>query len=465
MLANTDNIYKHTYKWGRFAYLILLLFAILFYKERSAYGDSAYHIFHIIKDDKFAIQNYRFGAFFTQLGPLLTSKLGLSLNVVMLSYSSIFILYYYICYVVCGGILKNYKWALVLLVSQLLFVTDTFYSMQSELPQGLAMMMVLFSCVSSYDLNIKQIVPLLVIVVITVTVAFFHPLLVMPFLFIVLFLMLDKYAVRDLKLLISTATLFMITVLVKKYCYSTDYDTNTTWNAITAFKSMGNFWELPSHNRFIKYCIDNYYWIPFSFAITVVTYLIQRKWLKLPLYITSVLGYISLINICYHNVTPTDVYMENLYLSLALILAVPLLFDVLPSVQKPGFVASAVLLVVVLGLVRIYNAHHTYTDRQNWQRKFMKDNPHPKLAVSTTRVPMHILQFFWATPYEFWLLSTTETDKTACIFITDMLENYEKEAIASKHAMFNGWGFVDYNQFPERYFRFTDTASGYRIIK
>lgn len=75
MLANTDNTFKHTYKWCRLAYLILLLFAILFYKERSAYVDSAYHLFHIIKDDKFAIQNYSFGTFFTKLRPLLARKL------------------------------------------------------------------------------------------------------------------------------------------------------------------------------------------------------------------------------------------------------------------------------------------------------------------------------------------------------------------------------------------------------
>ncbi len=48
-----------------------------------------------------------------------------------------------------------------------------------------------------------------------------------------------------------------------------------------------------------------------------------------------------------------------------------------------------------------------------------------KLAVYETCVPLDILILTWATPYEFWLLSTTERQKTASILVIENLPQYE----------------------------------------
>ena len=80
--------------FGIFSYVILFILALLFYRERVIFLDMAFHLFYILKDNDLAIQNFRFGACFTQLFPYLGQKLGFSLDNIAKLYSSGFVLYY-----------------------------------------------------------------------------------------------------------------------------------------------------------------------------------------------------------------------------------------------------------------------------------------------------------------------------------------------------------------------------------
>lgn len=100
---------------GIFTYGVLLILSILFYKERTAFADISYHLFAILKDGTFAIQNNRFGAAITQLVPLVGSKLGLSLKAIAISYSIAFALLYLLIFIIICEYLKNTKIALAFL--------------------------------------------------------------------------------------------------------------------------------------------------------------------------------------------------------------------------------------------------------------------------------------------------------------------------------------------------------------
>ena len=114
-------MYKRLYFIGIGAYAIMLFFSILFYKERIIFLDTAFTLFHIIKDNHFYIGFYRFGDAFNQIPPFLAIKSGLSLKIAMIAYSAGFVVYYFICYFICGC-LKRYDFALiVLLLNMLLF--------------------------------------------------------------------------------------------------------------------------------------------------------------------------------------------------------------------------------------------------------------------------------------------------------------------------------------------------------
>ncbi|MEZ5033101.1 MAG: hypothetical protein R2787_17065 [Saprospiraceae bacterium] len=44
-------------------------------------------------------------------------------------------------------------------------------------------------------------------------------------------------------------------------------------------------------------------------------------------------------------------------------------------------------------------------------RQFLQDHPGQKLIVDDRLLPADTLLMTWASPYEFWLLSTLEPDK------------------------------------------------------
>lgn len=54
------------YRIGSLTYIVLGILALVFYLERTAFLDISFHLFYILKDGDFAIQNNRFAAALTQ---------------------------------------------------------------------------------------------------------------------------------------------------------------------------------------------------------------------------------------------------------------------------------------------------------------------------------------------------------------------------------------------------------------
>src|SRR5688572_1150130 len=104
--------HKRLYLLGFLGYAGALILSLAFYEERTAFGDIAFHLFEIIRKDGFAIQNHRFGAILTEVFPVVGLKLGLSLSAIMKLYSSGYVLFYLLCYGICGLALKQYAWSL-----------------------------------------------------------------------------------------------------------------------------------------------------------------------------------------------------------------------------------------------------------------------------------------------------------------------------------------------------------------
>lgn len=146
-------MFKRLYYIGFAGYLVLFIFSVIFFKERTVFGDIAYHLFPILKDNTFLIPNFRFGAFLTQLYPLLTSRAGRPLSSVMMAYSVGFIFYHFIYYLICGLICKRYDFGIIILLFNLLFLSHTFYWIQSELPQAINLFILLLAVSGVAKLN------------------------------------------------------------------------------------------------------------------------------------------------------------------------------------------------------------------------------------------------------------------------------------------------------------------------
>jgi hypothetical protein len=455
-------MYKRAYFIGVGAYFVMLALSVLFYKERIIFLDTAFGLFHIAKDSWFCIEIFRFADGLSQLLPVLAAKAGLSLNIMTVSYSVSFVLFYFICYLVTGNILKRYDFALVILVCNILFVSDTFYWTPSEVPQGIAVLLLLLAW--SFKKQLAEVRPLMWVVLFLsmLTLAFFHPLLVFIIIYSVIYFAWNKVGFADRRLLYILLAFYVFSVLLKAIAFKTQYETHSLSGMKNFITQFPDYFTLFSNRRFLSNCLTKYYWIPLTFFAVCSLYAKNKEWKKLVFFSSVVIGYLFLVNISYPFRTTPEFYIENLYLPLAVFLGLPLVFELLPLLAEKRLALPVVCLLVATGCLRIWFTHTPYTARLNWERAFLDKYINEKIIADAKKINAGILLMNWGTPYEFWLLSTLERNKTASIIIDDDPRSRLWALDLNKTFVVN-WNIFPYKDLNPKYFHFTDTTTGYLV--
>lgn len=455
------SLHKKLYLAGFAVYAILLVLSVVFYLERTAFTDMAFALCNMAKNGDFAIQIYRFGDGLARIPPFICLKLGLSLKAVAISYSMGFIMVYLACYAICGSVLKQYGLALVVLLINVLFAAHSFYWPMTQVSQAMALSMVLLAMIRGRTLKELGVLRGVLSLMLLITIVFFHPLMMIAYAYIFLFFMLRRGESRSL--LLWSALLFAAISWVKMHYFKTDYDSQSMNTTENIFRMFPHYFNTYANRHFLSECVHRYYWIVIAGAIVFAHYVRTREILKGLLFSLFFAGYLFLVNTSYPNEGTISFYMEVLYMPLGLIIALPLIFDVLPS-YKPRFAWGLMGLIMVTGCCRIYATHDIYTARLNWERSFMGKYGRQKLIAGTKEVHAEVLQMVWGTPYEFWLLSTIERGSAASIIIDDHpLERAWAKGLTS--AFLVNWDIYEYTEIPnKKYFPFFDSTSGYATI-
>jgi len=456
-------LYKNVLKLGAFVYAILLVLSLFFFEERTAFLDIAYHLFYIIKDGDFAIQNNRFGSCFTQVFPLIASKLNLDLRLVMKVYSAAFVVVYASVFFVMMFVVKSYQFSLVMLLHCTLMVTDTFFWIQSELPQGLAFLLLFFSFIIHKKEFASSIWYLPFITIGMLTVTFFHPLILFPFLFIVAFF----YTKENLQLksiLVSLAITFFGIIILKQLFFKTTYDSAAIGGLKNFISFFPDYITLQSNKDFIKYVLADYQIIWLLFFALLFFYWRFKKVYKFFLLFTFVTGYLLIVNVSFSN-GAEQFYMENLYLPLSVMIIISFVFDLMPSVQQK-YVVPILCFILVVRLFQISINHQPYTERLSYLKQILDKTElleNKKIIIPSSAVSTDTLMMTWASPYEFWLLSTTRANRTRSVFISDSPDEISW-ALSYRKKFITKWGAFDYHALPIQYFVLNDTVP-YTIIK
>lgn len=458
------QVYKKLFYTGILTYLILLIYAILFYKERIAFADAAYYLFHIVKHGGLQNEHFRFGAVLIQVLPALATRLGFSLNAIIYLYSISFSLYYFVCYLLCGWLFKDHRSALVLLLCSILFTTYTFYYTVSELPQGLALMVVLFSYMNYKGDAKPTLFKFIVIPLLLLTIIFLHPVTIIILFYCIAFYLLRQDLTFHKGNILLIAALSLLIYFIKKFFFIDPYDAHALEAIGQVKENASTYLHLYSTKTFIQKCFSIYYWIPIMGASIFIFYTWNKNWKQLALFTMFIVFYVSLINLSFPTSYTPAFYIENLYLPLGICLALPFVYDVLPQLQQKKLALLVVLLISITGCVRIFVTHQPFTARINWEREFIQKHLNEKLILSDNKVPNNLLLMTWGTPYEFWLLSTSETGKTASIVINDDIV-HPLEWRNEKKSFLLTWEKFPYAVLPSRYFIFTDTTNGYTVMK
>jgi len=217
--SNIDtNQSKKIFWLGIFTYTILAILAIVFYKERTVFSDAAFRFFTIIKEDDYAIQANRFGSYFTQSFLYLSQTIGLPLKYIMINYSVSFIVYKALAFFICLLGLKKPKFALTILLVDVLMVSETFYWIQSELVESLTFLILYFAFLEYSAERKVHIIRLLLLLGMLITAVFFHPLSFINLTFFSVFLFLSTKN-SNLKKYLCIGLPILFSILVINECF------------------------------------------------------------------------------------------------------------------------------------------------------------------------------------------------------------------------------------------------------
>lgn len=445
-------------------YSILLFLSLWYYQERTLFADIAYHLFYLLKDDHYAIQNGRFGAVFTQSIPLIGKELGWSLKTITIAYSMGFVLFYFTIFLLIWSLLKNRVVGLVMLLLSTLMVSGTFFWIQSEFPQGLAFMLLTFGIITRktalkdfYKLELLLLIPMII------TVVYFHPLIFIPFTYICVFLWLSRQTFPVNKILLGASFgLFWLVFLLKntllKVVY--EYDSTATSHLKHFITLFPNYFLIESNANFLLYISTTA--LSVLFFGMLYWYACQKNWSKFFLLLSFFTGYFLLVGVSYSHSQFIQFYMENLYLPLSIIVAFPFVVDGLPQL-KANWQVAILSFIVFACFSRVISHSSSYTKRLNWQKELLaKTAPlaHKKLLIDSKNVPKDLLlHTYWGSPYEFWLLSsmTPSPEGTRSILIHDDPSSFEYTKNAPDYFV-TYWGNFQYKKLPESYFIFNDNS-------
>jgi hypothetical protein len=453
---------RHTLRLGIGTYGALVVLAIVFYLERMTLLDMAFQGFHILRTGELQIQSGRFGAAGTQIFPWAAQALGLPLRGVLLTYSLGHVLYYAALFGIVVVGFRQWRWGLVLLLLGTLMTTHTFYWL-SEMPQGLAFLATLLAWTharsSPRDFRAWE-YPLLVGAV--VTAFYFHPLVLHAFAFCAAYFWLDAHTPRGQKQNYALlAGLFAACFVVKYFVLPLDWYDNMAMERSRAFAELWPHWfDLKSQRDFLQWLITDYFVLAMVVVLNTAYFLWRRRWWLAALSAFGPVAFVFMVNVPHHYGAP-QFYMENLYLPLAFMAAVPWVFGVLLGFLPTYRLWIPVAVVGLAGLVRIALAHQTWTARVQWERRFLQktaQTEHRKWLVAESQVPMDTLIMSWGSAFEFLMLSALERpDSARCLLIDETPERLD--SLRTRRRLFLG-EFKNYpfDALPARYFRPQDTT-------
>ncbi len=452
----------------------LLIFSLVFFKERMLCLDACFQSFEVIKQPNKIFEWFRFGSFFPRLVISLGIMLHLNLKNLILLQSVSFVAVHVICFFICKNTLKQEKWALVVPLFCIFFVNNTFYWAQNELIQAMA-----FNCVFwAYLCYYKEKATLTIfnyalIAIFVFTLAFFHPLVPFPFLFTALFFLFEKGNSKQFSktIYLSMALLVFFTILrvvflEEKY----DHQASARFNFSRVLPFLSHLGEQPGWQAFIKHLFNDFWLLPASILIICFHYLRVKAYRKITLILSFMTGYCLLVMMSY-NESGNWFHVESQYLPASLFLIIPVIFDVIPAysinLKSQNLILTALILVVAIRLFQIYKTHNFYTNRLEYISSILdltKNKNGTKFMVEAKDIDKEKILNTWAFAYESLYVSALHSpDSTRSICVVDSL-NSRRWMLNESKSFFSIWDIVPYAKLDRHYFNFKDSTNNYQYI-
>lgn len=464
---------------GHLIFAVLTGMAAWFWQERTLILDAAFQSYQFIADGSPVVMVERFGAASVQLLPLAAIWAGASLSTVLLLYSVSIVLFHWGFYCICLYGLKDKKAALAILIFNLLFVSDSFYWMQNELLQAITLMFVLWAVwmrrVDWMRLTRRD---WAVVALLTATVAYYHPLVFFPLVFVWCWLWLHPRRLLSRQTLLLIAVLFAL-VFSSKYILRQPnfYDRGMTGQYVREFSfSFEKLLQSNSLRDFVGHLDDNFVLLLPLLILVTGFYLWKRQWATAALAPGATLLYCLLI--MQRFLSDDRWYIqESHYQALAVFLIVPMVWDIAPFLaerirNKPKALKSLVpilaALLLMARLTGIWNTHEPYATRLAYVREILektKTAAGRKSVVSESQANRRILLMYWGLPFETLQISALESpDSVRVVAIAANADSLAARLPRDSMVTFLMFPPRAFRDWPQQFYRMPDTTS-YKSIR
>jgi hypothetical protein len=378
-------------KVGHFSFVILATMAFFFFRERTLILDVSFQSFLVILQNDFAIQVHRFGAAMTQIFPLMAYRMGGSLETILTAYSLSFVLVHWFMFWLCDSIFKQKEMAFAIVLFNVFMVNNTFFWVQNEVIQAISLSFVFWAMLlrrGSFA-NFRWFdYPILMSILITLV--YFHPLVIFPFLFIAIYFLLEIFEKKkdsinttlplSISIILSAMIgFFIINFLNTKYTpnfYDPSAKGRINFDG-TLSDFLLNIQNVAGFKDFRDNLWSDFALLPLTLMALTVYFLVKKKILKLLFVWISVIVYVLMIVIAYRD-GGSWFHVESQYLPMSIFVIFPLVLELIPAMSNAQFpflskpdsatniVAIVFIFVILFRINDLIQTHHIYEKRVSY---------------------------------------------------------------------------------------------------
>jgi len=413
-------------KAGYIYFLLILVFSIITYKERTLYIDTSYYLYKMFYFGGFNYEFTRYCDTIPQILPWLCIKLNLPLKIVLISYSVSFVLLYFLVYFIITKILKNEVAGILVILFLTIATKESFFWITNETFQGVLYSILLYAWLDKpYKFKNPKVDGILFVSIglILILLSFFsHPVTALAVIYFIAYIIYSKNDWKNYRVYVLMLTSIFLFGIKLLFTPSDNYEGNFFSKILNNSSIVNNLIESATFFYYKQNFLSLYMLINLIFVFEVFFNILKKQFLSLFYYIASVFAFFCILLIIYSEGNATIVLEKNL-LMMTLVVGLPLAVRICQTDNYKYLKYSILPLSIVVFFYNVFAAKEIYTTRIKYIDKLLSltdKYPERKFYVNFNNLNKDIVLIPWAFSTETLFYSSLKgPEYSKSIYITN----------------------------------------------
>ena len=465
-MQSTESDYKRRkqlyFGIGLFCFFLQFVMAVVFYKERVAFSDTAFQFVHLLIEQKPVLMPVRFGAVLSQLITLTAIWLHCSLRTAMIIHSISTLILYFILFLLAYRFSRRGFMFLMIPFGLILFANDVFFWQVSDVQLGLVWLG-LYSVFLFEESWAGSKLSWLFHFLLILWIQIFHLLLFFPIVVLIIYYY-DSRSRLFSKHLILHLSLCLIAFAIRYHVAENNwYEGPKLQFTKNLQENLPLLFSLSSFQAFTHRLLSYYLICTLVMGFITIWLALRKKYLLLLTVVSFT--FMQLIMVFVTEPDGAPFYIENMLLPIGFILLLPFVSDILPAV-KSTWLTLAVLSAIFIRVFFITQSDHVFAERRKAFYPYIAYAKKNQLSGVIVKEDMLAdkkkLILAWGTGYESMLLSSLPSpDSCTIVQFDNDIDHYRNDA-ASDTLLVTSLRVWAKSKVPQQYFRL---RGKYEIIK